>query len=161
MKVQKIFFSRKTKILQVYKNLATNVIRITSNVGNLVKVPLYVYRSVDFSPLFNNRIKVIRPYFGIYVSFSVSFPFSWEILWGDKNQDATFANVLLFEDFYSLEHSVGKGRRGSTLEMGANILLKLLLLLLENLLLTTSEEGRTAGAGGFLICIWVWTRAAL
>ena len=120
-----------------------------------------MYRSVDFSPLFNNRIKVIRPYFGIYVSFSVSFPFSWEILWGDKNQDATFANVLLFEDFYSLEHSVGKGRRGSTLEMGANILLKLLLLLLENLLLTTSEEGRTAGAGGFLICIWVWTRAAL
>ena len=38
-------------------------------------------------------------------------------------------------------NTVGKGRRGSTLEMGANILLKLLLLLLENLLLTTSEEG--------------------
>ena len=66
-----------------------------------------MYRSVDFSPL--NRIKAIRPYFGIYVSFSVSTILMGNIARKDKNQDATFANVLLFEDFYCLEHSGKEG----------------------------------------------------
>ena len=68
---------------------------------------LCMYRSVDFSPL--NRIKAIRPYFGIYVSFSVSTILMGNIVRKDKNQDATFANVLLFEDFYCLEHSGKEG----------------------------------------------------